>query len=233
MSKMIEKNRIIHALDVENRKKVLEIARSINDYVDAIKVSWITFGTILLKEHRNIIEEIKEVTSLPILACFKVGDIPVVSSRIVQMTINAGADGVTVHGVVGRDTVKACIDTANKSGVDIFVVTEMSHPGATEFYQQLGDRIAKMAKEVGATGIVAPATRPNRVKRYRQIVGKDLVIISPGIGAQGAQLGDAIKEGANFEVIGRLIYESQNPAEVARELSQKLKNRLEEIFVLT
>lgn len=223
MPNFVERNRIIHALDVEDRKEALAIAGAIKEYVDAIKVSY----PLVLKHGLGVIKEIKEATDLPVLACFKVADIPLISKRIVNVTIDSGADGITAHGITGRDTVRECIDTASKRGVDVFVVTEMSHPGAVEFYQPLGDRIAKMARELGATGIVAPATRPNRVKRYREIVGSSMLIISPGIGPQGGQTGDAIKEGANFEVIGRLIYDSRDPARTAREASQRLKKRLE------
>lgn len=225
---MIERNRIIHALDVEDKAEALKIASAIKDYVDAIKISY----PLALKHGLEVIQEIKEATNLPLLACFKVADIPLISSRIMQVTIDAGANGITVHGIAGRDTVKACVDTAGKRGVDVFVLTEMSHPGAVEFYQPFGEKIAKMARDLGATGIVAPATRPNRVRKYRQIVGKDMVIISPGIGPQGGQLGDAIKEGANFEVIGRMIYTSNDPAGVAREISRQLKQRLEKVLVV-
>lgn len=224
MPNFIEGNRIIHALDVKDKKRALAIAGDIRDYVDAIKVSY----PLVLKHGLRVIKEIKKATDLPILACFKVADIPLMSEQIIDVTIDGGADGMTVHGITGRDVVKVCIDTASRRGVDVFVLTEMSHPGAVEFYQPLGDRLAKMAKELGATGIVAPATRPNRVKRYREIIGKRMLIISPGIGPQGGQIGDAIKEGANFEVIGRLIYGSENPARSAREISQRLKERLEQ-----
>ena len=40
MPNFIERNRIIHALDVEDRKRALAIAGAIKDYVDAIKVSY-------------------------------------------------------------------------------------------------------------------------------------------------------------------------------------------------
>jgi len=228
MSNLVEKNRIIHALDVEDKEKALRIASAVKDYVDAIKISY----PLALKHGLKVIKEIKEVSGLPILACFKVADIPLISARIINVTIEEGANGITVHGITGRDTVKECINIADKRGVDVFVLTEMSHPGAIEFYQPLGDKIAKMARELGATGIVAPATRPNRVKRYREIVGNDMVIISPGIGPQGGQIGDAIKEGANFEVIGRLIYKSKDPASSARKISQQLKKRLDKPLVV-
>ena len=227
MSNLVEKNRIIHALDVEDRDKALKIARGIREHVDAIKISY----PLALKCGLGIIREIKEEARLPILACFKVADIPEISKRIMQVTIAAGANGITIHGIFGRDMIKKCIDVAGPKGVDVFVLTEMSHPGALDLTQSLGEKIAKMAKELGATGIVAPATRPKRVKRYREIVGDDLVIISPGIGPQGGSIGDAILHGANFEIVGRLIYNSPDQAEAARRISLKLKERLEKVQI--
>jgi len=222
MTKIIEKNRIIHALDVEDRERALKIAFEVRDYVDAIKISY----PLVLKCGINIISEVKEKSKLPVLACFKIADIPEISKRIMNVAINAGADGITVHGIFGRDMIKECVSTGKRYGVDVFVVTEMSHPGAAELTQQLGEKIALIAKELGATGIVAPATRPDRVTKYRQIVGNTLLIISPGIGPQGGKIGDAILAGANFEIIGRLIYDSPDQREAARRISLELQKRL-------
>jgi len=61
----------------------------------------------------------------------------------------------------------------------------MSHPGAAEFFHEgTAERIAHLAIECGADGIIAPATRPERVRGLRDIVG-NRKILSPGIGAQG------------------------------------------------
>jgi len=227
MSNLVARNRIIHALDVEDRERALGIAGSIRNYVDAIKISY----PLALKYGLNIIGEIKERAKLPILACFKVADIPEISGRIMNAAIDAGADGITIHGIFGRDVIGKCIEVANSREKDVYVVTEMSNPGAVELTQQLGEKIAIIAKELGATGIVAPATRPNRVRRYREIVGNGMIIMSPGIGPQGGNIGDAILEGANFEIIGRLIYDSPDQAEAARKLSLQLKQRLEEAHI--
>lgn len=224
MPNLVEKNRIIHALDVEDEERALKIAGEIRDYVDAIKISY----PLALKYGVNIISKIKEKTKLPILACFKIADIPEISRRIMKVAIDAGANGVTVHGIFGRDMIEECVRVGSQKGVDVYVLTEMSHPGAVELTQQLGEKIALMARELGATGIVAPATRPNRVRRYRQIVGNDMLIISPGVGPQGGKVGDAILEGANFEIIGRLIYNAPDQTEAARRISLELKKRLAE-----
>ena len=94
---------------------------------------------------------------------------------------------------------------------EIFLLTEMSHPGAKMFLQKDAEAIAKMGVDMGITNYVAPATRLDRLSEIRNIVGDDACIISPGVGKQG---GDAKKtlEFASAIIVGRSIYESDNPA---------------------
>ena len=72
------------------------------------------------------------------------------------------------------------------------------------------------------TNFVAPATRLDRLSDIRDIVGKDAFIISPGVGKQG---GDGKKTllYSNSIIVGRSIYESENPKEACEELIKSLK----------
>ena len=106
--------------------------------------------------------------------------------------------------------------------VDIFVVTEMSHPGAVEFMQPKALELAALAVECKATGVVAPATRPERVRQIREVVG-DLAIISPGVGAQGGNAADAIRAGADYVIVGRSIYNSKNPGIEAEKIVKEIE----------
>lgn len=217
--KLAAKTGIVHALDVDDLNRATEIAERVEPYVDAIKLSW---PAVMELGCRKVIYEVRRSVSVPIIADFKVADIPEISSRIVQKAITLGADGVILQGFVGEESIKACIEEAHRLSGYTFVVTEMSHRGAELFMQPVGARIAELARELGSDGIIAPATRPARTREYRRIVGKDLIIVSPGVGAQGAEVGDAIRAGADFEVIGRKIYEAQNPEEAAKQLSEKM-----------
>ena len=66
--------------------------------------------------------------------------------------------------------------------------------------------------------------------QYIQKARKDLryqgIIISPGIGAQGASPGDALKAGADFEIIGRMIIKAEDPVEVVSKINKIQKNVL-------
>lgn len=81
--------------------------------------------------------------------------------------------------------------------------------------------LARLAVRVGATGIIAPATRPPRVKLLREIVG-DRLILSPGVGVQGGKSSDAILAGADAVIVGRAIYEARDPAEAATAVAAEI-----------
>lgn len=208
---MRKKNRLILALDVKSRARALKVCRETREFIDAIKVGY----PLVLTTGLRFIKELKKFKK-PVIADFKVADIPYISVEICELAVENGADYVIVHGFAGEDVMKACSAVA-----DIFVVVEMSHPGSKDFISKESDKIAKTASKY-AYGIVAPATRPERVKRIREIVG-DLVIISPGVKAQGAEVGSAINAGADFEIIGRKICDSRNPKKAAQEFADILK----------
>ncbi len=103
----------------------------------------------------------------------------------------------------------------------MFVVAEMSHPGAARFNASIADEIARLAVKMGAAGIIAPATRPERVRALRQIVG-DRLILSPGVGAQGGSAGEVIAAGADFAIVGRAIYGDEDPGAAAERLGREI-----------
>ena len=95
----------------------------------------------------------------------------------------------------------------------------MSHPKGGDFFNI--DSFCSLALEVGATGVIAPATRPDDVAKVRRRVG-DLEILSPGVGAQGGDSKETLKAGADFIIVGRAIYQSDNPASSAEKYSLDL-----------
>ncbi|MEF2930954.1 MAG: orotidine-5'-phosphate decarboxylase [Methanobrevibacter smithii] len=201
------KNNLILALDVTNKDKALEICKQVKPYINTIKIGY----PLTLAEGLKIIKIIKDEFNANIICDYKVADIDATNSKICDLTFDAGADAIICHGFVGSDSVRACLDSANDHGKEIFLLTEMSHPGAKMFLQKDAEAIAKMGVDMGITNYVAPATRLDRLSKIRDIAGDDACIISPGVGKQG---GDAKKtlEFASAIIVGRSIYESDNPA---------------------
>ncbi|MEM3049568.1 MAG: orotidine-5'-phosphate decarboxylase, partial [Thermoplasmata archaeon] len=166
---------------------------------------------------------ITELADVKDVICdMKIADIPNTNRLIVEQAIARGASAVICHGFTGDDSVRACVDAANGQ---VFVVTEMSHPGGRQFTAPVADKLAGVAKAAGARGIVAPATRPERIAELRRIIG-EMEIISPGVGAQGGKASDAIKAGADYIIVGRAIYESPDPGAAAAKLASEVAEAL-------
>ena len=210
---MQKKNRIILALDVTSRADAMRVVEAVKGYVDAIKINW----PLILATGPDMIREMSRVKD--VICDFKIADIPNTNKLIVEQAMSRGASAVICHGFTGDDSVKACVDAAKGQ---VFVVIEMSHPGGKQFTAPLADKFAALAKSAGARGIVAPATRPERIAALRKIIG-GLEIISPGVGAQGGKASDAIRAGADYIIVGRAIYDAPDPGVAAKALADEVK----------
>ncbi|WP_010477388.1 orotidine-5'-phosphate decarboxylase [Thermococcus zilligii] len=205
--------RLVLALDVYERERALEIARETSEYLWAIKVNW----PLILGAGVGIIKELKETANLPLIADLKLADIPNTNRLVAGKVFEAGADYVIVHGFTGRDSVNAVKELG-----EVIIVVEMSHPGAGEFIQPAVDGLIELANDVRPFGVIAPATRPERISYIRSKLRGEIKILTPGVGAQGGSAKKALEAGADYVIVGRSIYESRNPREKARELHEEL-----------
>ena len=212
------KNNLILALDVMSESEAVEICGSVMEYIDTIKIGY----PLALAEGLGIIDTLKGKFGFKVICDFKVADIDATNEKICDETFRAGADAIICHGFVGSDSVRACLDTAEKHGKELFLLTEMSHPGAKMFLQKNAEAIARMGVDMGISNYVAPATRLDRLSIIRDIVGEDAYIISPGVGKQGGD-GKKTLEYSNAIIVGRSIYEADNPRIACEELIESLK----------
>lgn len=190
-------SKIIYNLDTE---KALRIFDEIQEYFAAVKIN----RTLIDEFGFGILKELKKY-DIPLIADFKIADIPYTSKILAKNAKNAGFDAITVHAFVGSDSILAV-----KEIIDPILVVAMSHEGAKEFLSQHIEDFCKLALNLNISAVVAPATRTEEIKKVREIL-KDVLILSPGVGTQGGKYGDALKAGANFEMIGRALYESNDP----------------------
>ncbi len=208
---------LILALDVTEKKTALTIAHACAPHLDAIKLGY----PLILSCGLPIAREMEEL-DLPLIADFKLADIPNTNRLIAEQVFDAGFASIICHGFTGRDSVQACVDTAADYGGACFVVSEMSHPGATAFFHGgTAEQIARLAMECGADGIIAPATRPERVRVLRGIVGTRK-ILSPGVGVQGGDAA-AVADIVDGIIVGRAIYGAEDPQAAAKAFSSVRK----------
>jgi orotidine-5'-phosphate decarboxylase len=208
---------LILSLDVTDRARALAIARACAPHVDAIKIGY----PLVLSAGISIARDLLPL-GLPLIADFKVADIPNTNEAICTLALGAGFSAVIAHAFPGEDALSACVRIAHANGGRCYAVAEMSHPGAAGFFHGgVAERLAALAVRCGADGIIAPATRPERVAQLREIVG-DLEILSPGIGAQGGEV-ERVRDLVDGIIVGRSIFGAADPGAAAEEYSRRCR----------
>ncbi|WP_231112475.1 orotidine 5'-phosphate decarboxylase [Stygiolobus azoricus] len=202
--------------------KVLPIKtlKGIRDYIPKVKFSYIT----LLDGGLEYLKEVYKLGWEEVIFDLKLADIDSTMVGIVSR-LTSFSDSFISHSFIGFEG--ALDDLSSyllKEGKGLYLVLSMSHKGWNDsFYPYLKD----VAKRVNPKGFVVGATKPEMIKVVRNDF-PEKIIISPGVGVQGALFGDALCNGADYEIVGRSIYSSTDPVKTARELVAKQEVRINE-----
>jgi orotidine-5'-phosphate decarboxylase len=123
-----------------------------------------------------------------------------------------GADAVTVNPYFGGEALEPFFERTNKG---IFVLCRTSNQGAGEFqdlisdhkllYQRIAHNFARHWNKNGNCGLVVGATYPQELREVRRIVGDNMPILSPGIGAQGGDLEGTVTAGKDSRGVGIIV----------------------------
>ncbi|PXF20367.1 MAG: orotidine-5'-phosphate decarboxylase [Methanobacteriota archaeon] len=204
-------SRLLLALDETDPQRAFSVAEAAAPHLAGIKINW----PLLMQGGLETVAKLAKLA--PVICDLKVADIPNTARLIAEAAYGAGAAGIIAHAFPGAGPLRAIRDVAPDR--DLYAVITMSHPGGGEFFDITA--LAAVARDGGATGVVAPATRPEDITAVREAVG-DLKIIAPGIGAQGGDPRAAITAGADLIIVGRAIYQAEDPGAAAREFAAAL-----------
>ena len=238
-------SRIILALDFpfeapENRNKLLvkaeSILKAVHPFICAVKINHhlvLPLGTFNGVQH--LVEQIRGQGLLAIMDA-KVNDVGATNQTIAQYYYAAGFDALIANPFIGwEEGLEPLFKVSQKLNRGIILLCYMSHKGAREGYGQTiidsetGKKtlqyvsFAKKALKYGADGIVVGATYPQKIAEIKRIVGQNVPIYSPGIGAQGGDAEAAVKAGANYLIVGREIIAAADPAKAACQLLDSIK----------
>lgn len=204
-------SRLLLALDETDPQRAFSVAEAAAPHLAGIKINW----PLLMQGGLETVAKLAKLA--PVICDLKVADIPNTARLIAEAAYGAGAAGIIAHAFPGAGPLRAIRDVAPDR--DLYAVITMSHPGGGEFFDITA--LAAVARDGGATGVVAPATRPEDITAVREAVG-DLKIIAPGVGAQGGDPRAAITAGADLIIVGRAIYQTDDPGAAAREFAAAL-----------
>lgn len=169
----------------------------------------------------------------------KLHDIGNTVARGVESALKLGATFLTVHAY--PQTMKAAVEAAKGTSLGILAVTvltsyddaDLKEAGYALGVKELVAKRAAQARDIGIKGIVCSAEEAHHL---RGIVGKDVLLVTPGIRPAGSATGDqkrimtpsrAISEGADYLVVARPVVEASDPkasaTAIVAEIGQALK----------
>jgi orotidine-5'-phosphate decarboxylase len=233
-------SRIVLALDfpfqnpTSNKELISKadaIIEQVYPYICAVKINnHLVLPLGLFNGVNALVDKIHDKGLLVIMDA-KVNDIGNTNQIIADYYYAAGFDAIIANPFIGwEDGLKPLFETSHRQGKGVILLTYMSHKGAAEGYGQTvidpttGVPVpqyfmfARKAVAYKADGAVVGATVPEKITEMHQVLGEDVPIYSPGVGAQGGNAEAAINAGTNYLIVGREISSTENPAEVARKL---------------
>ena len=185
---------------------------------------------------QQLVNRIHEKGLLAIMDC-KANDIGATNQVIAEYYYAAGFDALIANPFVGwEEGLKPIFDTARRLQRGVVLLAYMSHKGASEGYGQTIYDItanarttqyvsfAKKALRWNADGVVVGATYPEKIKEIYEILGENVPIYSPGIGAQGGSAETVLKAGTRYLIVGRDITLAQDPSAAAENFCSAIKH---------
>jgi len=219
-----------HAIFNFNQKIISETL----DHVCAYKINvafyesqW-TEGLIALNNTISLIHETEP--DLPVILDAKRADIGNTNEQYATAIFDVlKADAVTVNPLFGRESLDPFLKRADKG---IIVLCLTSNSGADEFqkmkvlstalkkvlgkrylcylYEQIAHNVAHHWNKNNNCLLVVGATHVNELRTVRIIIGEEMPILVPGIGAQGGNLEESLKAGLNDDGQGLIINSSRD-----------------------
>lgn len=231
-------DRLIVALDVDTQEAALALVDTLKNDVAFFKIGFELFSSC----GPGVVEAVAK-RGCRVFLDLKYHDIPTTVSKAAVAVTRLGVFMFNVHALGGYDMMKKTSDAvraeARKHKVErpkviaVTVLTSMDENALKKV--GIGDsmnsevlRLAVLAKDAGLDGVVAS---PQETALIRQKLGKDFLIVTPGVRPSWAAAGDqkriatprdAVRDGASFIVVGRPVTEAEDPAAAARKILEEM-----------
>ena len=153
---------------------------------------------------------------VPIILDAKRGDIGSTAEKYAREAFERyGADAVTINPYLGRDSAEPFLQYADKG---VVILCRTSNAGSGEFqnlqvgdrklYQIVAERVAGEWNSRGNCLLVVGATYPGELADIRARTG-EMTFLVPGVGAQGGDVDEAVRNGRAKQGAGLVINSSR------------------------
>jgi orotidine-5'-phosphate decarboxylase len=221
-------NPIIVALDVESAAEARSLVARLRPQVNFFKVGLELYAAAGMTLVDDLIADGADV-----FLDLKLYDIPETVKRAVAQIAQRPIRFLTVHAV--RSVMQAAVQGREGRDLRLLAVTVLTSFGADDL-RDLGhtatasELVADRTRQAIEAGIDGVVCSPLEAAAVRRIAGSKLKIVTPGVRSAGTSRGDqkrvatpaeAVRDGADYIVVGRQITRASDPAaEAARILDE-------------
>ena len=230
------KDYIIFPLDVPTVKDAARYVKLLSGCVGMFKVGLELF----IEAGPEVITLIKKTGDTDIFLDLKLHDIPVTVLRSMARIAGLNVKFATVHCGETPRMLEAAVEGGGGNvgvlGVTVLTSVSAEDIGSAGFKEEFSKDLSKlvlnraaMAKAAGCAGVVCSG---HEVKMIKEIFGNDFVTVTPGIRPSWEAGEDdqrrivtpekAVKNGADYLVIGRPIRDAADPLSVARRIADEI-----------
>ncbi len=210
----------------------LDVVEKTSEYAAAFKPNAQFVMPFSLGQLQQLNKKISDAGCLSVYD-LKLSDIGSTNESSVYWIKKAGFDAFTFSPFAGN--IEEATKTAHENGLGIIVLALMSNPEAKYFmrdstvegkkgYQWVCGKVA----ECNADGVVVGATNEGgEMREIRGLIGEEKIILIPGIGKQGGELGVLKQAGENVLVnVGRSLIYADDPQKAAGEYKRQFNEAL-------
>ena len=226
----MKSRRIIVALDSNNLNETIKLVKILKRDVYAFKIGYQFFYNFGLEGYNKIYSICPKI-----FLDLKLHDIPNTVEKGLEALIKMKPLFTTIH-ISGGDDMMISSRTSKKRTkiLGVSILTSLDSNQTKKYYNQKNvlALVKKFAKEAEKNKLDGVVCSPREIKYIRKIVGKNFIIITPGIRIDNKLKSDdqkrvetpnnAINLGANYLVIGRPITKSRNPLKTLKEINKSL-----------
>jgi len=237
------KDRLIVALDVDHASRALELHEALRDCVGTFKIGMQLFTAAGPDLVRKIVSRGSRV-----FLDLKYHDIPNTVAMAAIEATRLGVSMFNIHAAGGGEMMKraseAVAEMSAREGLarpTVLGVTLLTSADQ-ETLQQLGisdgpaqvvRRLAALAKSSALDGVVASAHEINIIRD--EVSDPEFVIVCPGMRSAQDQsddqrrtmsIGEAIRAGADYVVVGRPILNAEDPAKAALSFHEEIRQAM-------
>lgn len=227
------RGRLIVALDVPDVAQAERLVAEMGDSVSFYKVGMeLAYGGGL-----GLVARLA-ASGKQVFLDLKLHDIPNTVERAVAQVSRLGATFLTIHAY--PQTMRAAVAGRRGSKLQLLGVSvltscddaDLKEAGYAHGVSALVSKRAVQAQAAGVDGLVASAAE---TPALRARLGDDLLLVIPGIRPAGADVGDqkrvatpgqAVKDGADYLVIGRPVTQASDPRAAAEAIVAEIAGAL-------